>query len=791
MRRRKAKTEGFHLEEKTKRRLSLGAIIASSLVIAVVLILVISGIRVSFRISEELNPIIEPKYQGLEVFSGRNATMGVTVTNENFLQCRSRCTASLYSYKDMEIQDNQTFWMGHKETATFNWTVQAPAYGSGKELYIFELACSNVRSLVCLTEEEPRYRSSIVSLEYKLTEKEERIKEDIRDDLEVLASQAAEITSQYKAATSLVSMIPEDVLSLEQEALNDRLDGLRVRNAEMMELWEKEDYTGVEQAWDEGILDEAFQLQSDTMQLKEKASALIGKRNRIISSLKELAGRQKDIREFYHFLLNESNDKNIRNLLRLRALAEGINDAYNSALKGNLDYDAGIAESADDLIGLLEMHEQDMEYGEWLAGHSRSKLMLKGLNISYEGSLCDRLNAYIDAMERENDRVERAGLNLTDAEEGNLKRFLTRTAIGQDNQSYLNLSSYPRRPAIDNVTQAYRTAEIETRFEEAFTDENCFAYEPAGIDTSPIDRLTSLDMEELEIIEPGNTSAEVPETSISENPPMCCTFGECVPCQDYGRTPILFIHGHSFNEGNTPEESMNIFTELQRMLEQEKILNYGELELKPLGIREGEWGESNRSISVRASYYYITHYTLGSYDVTAQKSESIESYAIRLKEMIGILKERAGSDDVTVVAHSMGGLVLREYGLLFGYDSIDKGILINTPNHGVTDNVARYCSVFGANKECDQMKKGSIFLSKLNEQEPPDNLHVIRSTGCEMTDGKEGDGIVTEDSAYLQGAENYLIRGECTDRLGTDLHSNVLDPGLYPETYELIVRILE
>ena len=141
----------------------------------------------------------------------------------------------------------------------------------------------------------------------------------------------------------------------------------------------------------------------------------------------------------------------------------------------------------------------------------------------------------------------------------------------------------------------------------------------------------------------------------------------------------------------------------------------------------------------------------------------------------------------------MGGLVTREYLSLFGDNDVNKIILIGTPHKGVLGKVQKYCSVLGSQKECDDMAKDSIFLSRLNSKKLPENndIYAIRANGCKMDDDKEGDGIVTDESGYLDGAKNYVIKGRCTDALQTNLHSTILDPDLYPQTYDLINEILD
>ena len=72
------------------------------------------------------------------------------------------------------------------------------------------------------------------------------------------------------------------------------------------------------------------------------------------------------------------------------------------------------------------------------------------------------------------------------------------------------------------------------------------------------------------------------------------------------------------------------------------------------------------------------------------------------------------------MAHSMGGLVSRQYIKDYGDDSVYKLIMIGTPNHGVYGQVDDFCSSFlifnlGANIECEEMAHDSTFIYNINK----------------------------------------------------------------------------
>ncbi|MFT4312494.1 MAG: esterase/lipase family protein [Candidatus Woesearchaeota archaeon] len=279
------------------------------------------------------------------------------------------------------------------------------------------------------------------------------------------------------------------------------------------------------------------------------------------------------------------------------------------------------------------------------------------------------------------------------------------------------------------------------------------------------------------------------ETQVASVKPIieqCCYSGVCQVCQE--QTPILLIHGHLFNENNDPAQTLQGFTLLQRSLTDLGYMNGGILDPRAASQLQAR----GFPITKRASYYYITTYSVGELQINVQTTERIENYALRLREIIEQTKQIAGAQNVTIIAHSMGGLVAREYLTLFGHDDVDTLILIGTPNFGIEGRVSQVCPIFGSQRECDDMRTGSVFLQRLNNNPRSiieNKTFMIYGTGCN-TDGQDGDGIVSIENAQLPGATNIQINGTCTDRFSTSFHSQMTDPRLYPQVLTHIQQII-
>jgi len=272
---------------------------------------------------------------------------------------------------------------------------------------------------------------------------------------------------------------------------------------------------------------------------------------------------------------------------------------------------------------------------------------------------------------------------------------------------------------------------------------------------------------------------------------VCCLFGKCGKCCDEACQidrklyPVILLHGHDFNKKISAEHSLLAFEKIQEKLDNDGYLNAGSLILGILNeTQRGIWGKIYNPVSVKVSYYFDIYKNLKEGKIIQTKADSLDTYAIRLRDIINLVKYKTNRDKVIIVAHSMGGLVTRRYMQLFGENDINKLIMIGTPNAGIGGNILSYCSLFGGEMECRDMGENSLFINKLNTEEMPTvPIYNIVGIGCKM--GNEtGDGIVKMKSTYVESAKNYFINGTCSGF--NYLHEEMLDIDKYPIVYDII-----
>jgi hypothetical protein len=252
----------------------------------------------------------------------------------------------------------------------------------------------------------------------------------------------------------------------------------------------------------------------------------------------------------------------------------------------------------------------------------------------------------------------------------------------------------------------------------------------------------------------------------------------------------MFLHGHAVDKDLSAEYSLEGFNDIQNQLEKEGFLNAGSVTLYSIQDLPREiWKPLNIPLTFRASYYFDIFGHPENYIAVQTKSENIDTYAIRLKELIDSVLYKTNRPKVKIVAFSMGGLVVRRYIQIFGDNNVDRLIMIGTPNKGIVGRVSDYCPIIGDKLECRDMNSDSLFMNKLNRENLPDiPIHNIVGTGCIMKEGP-GDGVVLENKALLEDATNYIIKGTCRTTV-YPLHLDLRDIELYPEVYDIIKNSL-
>lgn len=276
----------------------------------------------------------------------------------------------------------------------------------------------------------------------------------------------------------------------------------------------------------------------------------------------------------------------------------------------------------------------------------------------------------------------------------------------------------------------------------------------------------------------------LPQTTVEEPPEFpkqqCCALGECRECSKKNKTPLLIIHGHAITETTSPEYSLQSLIGIAQQLEKDNVLHYGHI-FPTRNYVEGEKELLSKlpgGLSFTGTYYADTFEEEGQQSRLVTKSETIETYSIRLSELIDSVLAETRQDQVKIIAHSMGGLVTRSYLQNFGEDKVERVTLVGTPNQGISGRTSWFCPRLGSENECRDMQRGSSFLTKIGSHEPQIPIQSIVGVGC---GDRDYDGVIFKEEAWLEGAQNQVFNGTCEGPLS--LHSKLIRPARMHEPY--------
>ena len=298
----------------------------------------------------------------------------------------------------------------------------------------------------------------------------------------------------------------------------------------------------------------------------------------------------------------------------------------------------------------------------------------------------------------------------------------------------------------------------------------------------------------------GGNSCEVGQICDGEDNQGCC-FGTCKWKWDY---PLIFVHGHS------KEEEGSMFSILTFEEFQDKLISDGYYEERvpiiasneKIDFKEKQWADTVLPISLRTTYYWGEYSVDGGFTYQ-DNNQRIGEYAKRLEKIIDLIRYATGREKVDIVAHSMGGLVAREYIRKTEGKYVNKLVTIGTPNNGIYGAISFGCGTILADRkytpECEDMQHNSSFIKRLNEEDKEYRNKYLTISG-KAYQQKEAilvycpnfedyyDEVICDSSVYLEWAKNDEVSGK---RSNNKMHNDLVLPSEAEDVYHKVVEFLK
>ncbi len=781
-------------------------------IISSIALLFVAGLAAAFVIdaiiSQDLIILLSASNSSVRANFGNMTELKFTAQTNPKLLCRAACSYEFADQSQGITIDNGAAEIPSGGTFQKNYTVQTKRRGKGQTIYSYQISCGNIKSFGCVTNGEKHIVTSLVTVNYDYTEHELRLRETLLGNL---TGHFKELNVAYADAQSLDSQIQDlekktrlGQIKPQRAKLNDEMQKTIIEAESFRTLWNEREL---------GLLESKFSNRTlipygDIDALRNGLSYEVEIHNNISSELNSL--REKWNGSEFLSIAIEANDTETER--RVRAEIVWLNDtierfaSLNYSNHGEMELAAFGGRKSHEFIeeGIMEILGLIFDDAEKIiSGNLRSACAVKGycINSSFERtreSMCNKLESIGKELQNSSYHYARqqfsAPVSGKDAYDSLYKSWNV-SKLMNDTEFLMRLSELKENLSMNGSITENKTLRFALNLTTSSSDSEFIRLHCTE---RPIENLmvTNTSITALSLPEPSVEIIQLDET-LGEPQAECCVLGECRPCctearckNDSRTFPVIFVHGHSVNSQNAPEFTADAFGPMQKELQAEGYLNGG-IFYSVTASEPGEWGLSGKPVTVSVSYYYDTLRTDYGYELVPRKSQEIQVYAIRMNEIIEQVKNQTGKDKVVIVAHSMGGLVSRSYLQIFGESSVDRLIMIGTPNHGINTTASRICNFLGEDKECEDMTSGSFFLSKLNERTRMTiPVYSIIGIGC-ATNGADGDGIITAGSAFMEGAQNFYVKGSCSTVKQESLHTQLIHPDRKPEVAAILKEILK
>lgn len=774
-------------EVRKKQKSSKGKFLIFIIVLIVIIILAFSYFKINLRLilGDELNIDLSPNEKVYSVINNQEVPIDFSLKLDRSPQCKSACQIELWglSQEKQLLAISKNLDSGNSFNQTFR--IKSPDKIRGQTYYQIKAKCQNIKTIICRSSQVWQSQSALLIFQNELSpinkEKEDLIYQNLNEFQNSLSQTAQNLENNNQLIEQLPpSWTEKDSLKFKRETIKTKLDQNQVLFETNLNYFKNYQFDSADITSASKIIESQNLLLAESGSVQKEILNLIFLRNQSQNLFDKILQNKEILNHWINDYQNESAgfselNQFYNNLTILTKIKSHLKNEINHSETALTQEIKEFNQSFDDHLRFIQSQHDQRTYAANYLQFILSKT--KNLTLVKKNFQCPYYLHQIQSLPKN------IAANISKAKELAKQELVSNAekygkAIISNNTNPMDMK--------EKYIEYYSQIEIELTDSQKVIQSECLN-KNASYDWSRFNWLKeNISLLNLNlIVEPKNfTPIDLPK-----NLPRCCLFNNCSDCQNNpgNNYPIIFLHGHAVDKNNLPSASLNTFSMIQEKMQEDQILNAGELNLKELSPEAGIFNGINFPLTFRTTYYYLPHFRFGKYALAVQKSERIENYALRLKDLIEMVKQKTGKDKVMIVAHSMGGLVARDYLYLFGTNNVETVILINTPNHGIDGKIAEYCGVLGAKKECEDLQAGSPFLSVLNSAPLPEIKRIVISTsGCLMENDQMGDGIVALKSSFLDGAVNYQINGTCSGTLGTDLHSAILNPYQYPEVYRIL-----
>ena len=781
------------------------------IIAALILFLFLSAQLVTyfnFLLGNDVLVRVSPSREYFSVLNGAETDISFKVDTLNNFFCEAKCSLKFEDLSNNITIGQEDVLLKPGSVISRVFGLKAPLNGQGAVAYRFDVKCTNEKKVFCPANNKITTRKVLIVLDHELTPVEKLLQKEVKEKITQLQSDIAELDAQTNALADVQDYLEpssqSNELAVQATQLKNDVYENKIKLQKVFSNWNSSNYYE--------LSDEVEIITASVSRTRNSLLSLNGSTMQFIERHNQISDKLESARAALLVISQLVTDDS--------TMATNISNAignYNSQLNSTILQQqleerelfaatalADALKASNDIISDLRLRSVKKEaeidiQTDLMCNVTGSCLSHPSpFNRSHQSSFdmnltCERLNGLVFFISQvtanySNTTLDENGTRLANDTISSIEGALKIQFVSQTDSVGINGLELQRMFTANQTKNASASIEKETLL--AF-----LAKRPLQSCATLPASYPELNLHNISKINLAYTTSKKFE-SLSEPSPICCLKGICQQCctsksctQDSSKYPIIFLHGHQVNAKLSVDYSLETFSAMQEALEKDGWLDAGAVSLYSSNeVPFGAWGKFSTPLTIKGSYYYDAIFEKGNLVYVPTSSENIDTYSIRLKDIIDTVQYRTGSPKVILIGHSMGGLVSRRYLQIFGTDKVSKLILLGTPNNGTEGNIEKLCDFVGASRECQDMSKGSVFLRKLNSGGLPNiPVYNIVGTGCDMGD-QLGDGTILEKNAQLAGAQNFIVKGSCSYDI--ILHSRMLGPNDYPSVYEFVKKAI-
>ena len=320
-------------DKKRIKRIKLVLIIVILASLAAILMIFFLVNKVNFLLKDELKIELSPFNHVIFVKNNEPVNINFTIFNNNLGQCNTLCNFSMTDLRNNKIIYSKQEVLGHNEERIERFELANSGKGSGQLIYNFEAECKNLRTFVCPSDEESRYQSALIVINYELTDDEKEVKNSIKNKLEIFNSKVTNLSLLINQSRIMIEKISYAAsekanFTLETDRIYNEFTEIETKRNDFFELWENESYILLYASLSDDNIVKTESLTWEISKIEEQTVKTLEKANNDFDILMEFEGNKDEILSMVEFYINERNKDNNNILNRISFVIGNINDDY-------------------------------------------------------------------------------------------------------------------------------------------------------------------------------------------------------------------------------------------------------------------------------------------------------------------------------------------------------------------------------------------------------------------------------------------------------------------------------